>query len=480
MTKFLRLIILIVILTALWCGVLWLGLPEEWVQGPLQSASLPSLIAVHAGPPLFLVALWKAGKRAWNWRVKRAEKLAVAEQTTEHKATQEAAKAAHQEALEKRRAYVECRNIWATAIAHNPGWAETSAQGVTLSEQAVDSIQGAGREQALLVSLQQVFELVLSQCEASPWLPVVLADSALKQEWIEQVREETVGANKKDDAIPDLVCKSLSDDGDIPDQIIELFEENPDLPAVILVGMDSPLADAKQSNDFVQSPSSPEQPKPGHAVVAMLLSRPGLALPEDASPPPAPERKVDPYTPFWERDLGRGIDTPGWGSVPPALRPAFLQDSPPIATLHRMSTVSSISSKRNTLMKQLHGALQDAFIHAGLYDLPLEDEKSGSDKQADEAEQKGEEGESKCGWLVHNTEPKLLGAITLVLLGLDCEIDPLGDASNLATEHGNVGAARGALMLARALVRTVELGEPVLLAEATDGGGMNIGLVRSV
>ena len=473
MAKILRFVVLILILVALWCAVLWLGLPQEWTQRFLQNPSLPSLIALHVAPPLFVVAVWRACKRVWSWGAARAEKRAAAKKAAEQEATQVAAKATHQETLEKRRAYLECRAVWAMAVAHKPDWAEVSAQNSVLTKQGVEEIKGTLRERALISSLQQVLDLALSQCETAVWLPVMLvadAHAPAQLGWIKRAWQEAVEVNGKS-SLPGLSldCKVLPGNGAIPDRVIALFESNPDLPAVLLVGMDSPLADTPETDE-----EDSGQPKPGHAVAMVLLSRPGLTVPENASLR-NPERDANPYTPFWERDLGQGGDTPGWGRVPPSSRSVFLEGCPAIATLHRMSAIGSLATKRSALSRQIQDAVQDALVLAGLRELPLKGEEPGSDKQADS---KG--GELEWGRLVHDANPDRLGALALALANFDCDINPLKEASDLLEEHGNVGTARGMLMLAEALVHAAKLKKPVLLVETAEGQGMNIGLVRSV
>jgi hypothetical protein len=82
------------------------------------------------------------------------------------------------------------------------------------------------------------------------------------------------------------------------------------------------------------------------------------------------------------------------------------------------------------------------------------------------------------GWLVHNANPNSLGTLTLALSNLGGDLDPIGAASNMTTEHGKVGDVRSALMLAESLIRTAQLQKPVLMAETAPGGEMILGLVR--
>jgi len=464
MTKFLRFLLLLALLALLWCAVLWFGLPDEWIQNLLQSGSLPSLIAAHAGPPLFVAIAWKTGQRLWHWRVKRTEKTASQKEARKKLTAHEEAKTAHQKELARQRAHVECRAVWATVLAMPDYYEDETAQ-CTLIPQNAGEIQTTGREAALIASLQQVFEKALLSCKASAFLSVMLlSNEAAHQDWAKRAWHQAITMLDLEHA-PSQPCIALPGQGNIPDRVIDLFEENPNLPAVLLVGMDSPLAEAQQTD----SPTDPTS-RPGHAVVALLLSRPGLSAPEDV-PITNPERDADPYTPFWERELNtkRVADTPGWGRVPPALRPAFLQRSPPIATLHRTSTISSPASKKFALKKQVHEALKEVFIHAGLHDVPFEGEKTEAAPET-----------PALGWIVHNADPAGLGSVIFSLMDHGQELEPLVETSHIEEAHGNTGAARSALMLAEATMRAAQLKQPVLVAELSTDSGMGIGLVRPV
>jgi len=465
MTKFLRFLLLLALLALLWCAVLWFGLPDEWIQNLLQSGSLPSLIAAHAGPPLFAALTWKTGQRFWHWRAKRAEKTAAKKESNKKQNALENAKTAHQQELARLRAHIECRAAWAV-VSERPDWFKKEPDKCALVPEEIEKIQGAGREAALTSSLHQVFEMALTECEASAFLPVMLlSDNAAHQDWAKQAWHLVVKADDATRFPPHPDCIALPGQGNIPDRVIDLFEENPNLPAVLLVGMDSPLAEAQQTDGPIKPTS-----RPGHAVVALLLSRPGLSAPEDV-PITNPEHDVDPYTPFWERELKakQVPDTPGWGRVPPALRPAFLRASPPIATLHRTSTIRSPASKKFALKKQVHEALKEVFIHAGLHDVPFEGEKPEAAPET-----------PAPGWLVHNAGPADLGSVIFSLMDHGHELEPLVETSHIEEDHGNTGAARSALMLAEATMRAAQLKQPVLVAELSTDSGMGIGLVRPV
>ncbi|MDR3212504.1 MAG: hypothetical protein LBT71_01080 [Azoarcus sp.] len=61
---------------------------------------------------------------------------------------------------------------------------------------------------------------------------------------------------------------------------------------------------------------------------------------------------------------------------------------------------------------------------------------------------------------------------------MGCELDVLEETNNLDKEHGDVGAARGVLMLAEAIILAAQLQKPVLAAEFGEGDAVAMGLVR--
>lgn len=448
------------LLAALWWALLWLVLPISWLQG-----EFPSFIAVHVVPPFLPITAWVAGKRTWAWRkVKikdRAEKIEAAEKA----AAQEAAKAEHHKTQEQLRTFVECRAVWA-AFASIPKWTEAGAKQCVIVEQPPEFLQGIGREAALTPSLQSVFSVAFEKCKAAVWLPVYFAsDDTAQQGWIERAWEQAVEEGNIESYPPQPDCALLPGSGEIQDRLIALFENCPDLPAAILVGMDSPLADAVQ-----QAPGS----RLGHAVAALLLSRPGLSAPSEAQIAAASHwhEADDPMMPFWERERAHSAEaSPAWGNMPLALQPEFLKNFPPIATLHRAAILHNPAPRQNALTQQFHETAQGALIRAGLRELPFEGEK----QKIEQAKPKEPEF-LDLGWVVHNADPNSLGALTPALNSLGCELDPITEASNVVTEHGDAGEAREMLMLLESLIRVAQLQKPILIAGFDNNKGISIGL----
>jgi len=466
-------LLLFAVLVALWWGVLWFALPVGWLQG-----TMPSFIAIHTAPPLLAVAAWWGGKRAWVWRLRRAKKRAEDAEVAKEMAAKEADRIAHQKVQEQRRVHVDCRAVWAVVI-EVPAWFGDEPGQRALMEQPLQ------KTNTQIDSLQQVFEQVFLKCEACVWLPVKLVDDdPAHRSWVKQAWHQATTEGCIEHFPPQPDCAVLPGEGAIPDRLIALFEQEPDLPAVILVGMDSPLTDTPEDSD--------PQAEPGHAVVAVLLSRPELVAPAKAEFAPSGD-DAGSMTPYWERENRHEADPPQWQRIPAPLRQG-LWDHAPFATLHRSNTVGELESERDSVLaRQISDAILEVCINAGFRDLPFKEEK------AEEAEEAQEGGDAKAqakpkpkpkpkpkepepldlGWFVHNSGSSArLGALSSALRDHGCEISAFKKASDLDVEHGNVGKAREVLMLAEALVRVEQLQKPVLTADFNEDDSLGIGLVR--
>ena len=63
---------------------------------------------------------------------------------------------------------------------------------------------------------------------------------------------------------------------------------------------------------------------------------------------------------------------------------------------------------------------------------------------------------------------------------IDCDLNPITDASKLRDEFGYVGAAHETLLLAGAIIRAAQLDQPVLLAGFGSDGEMRFGVSKPV
>lgn len=430
----------ILFIFVLWWTLLWFVLPVHWLEGgPL------SLVALHVAPPLLVVAAWGLFKRLRAGLAARAEMLATRKMVAESESQQEAARAARREESIRRRVHVECRGVW-MALSKTPDWMRKGAYPFIREE--VEKIRESERADALVASLEQVLGAAFRQCEAMAWLPVRLAHDGT--EAVDQVgmawKQAVEASGIAHFPLPD--CQSLPGTGYLTDRVIDLFRDAPTLPAVLVVGMDSPLADAPKDFDA------------GHAVLALLLCRPGLDALEIGRSDSG-EQEADPYTPFWERGSSPAAEVPQWGSIPPALRRDFLSCCMPVATLHKPVEIAEPDSWRAApVVRQLHDLICESFAQAA--SAPEESTDSPG-----------------IGWLVHDSpDANRFAALSSAMMDCGCELDSIAEASNARNECGHVGAAREALMLAVASIRAAQLGKPVLLAGFGKEGGMHIGVSR--
>ncbi|MDR0633964.1 MAG: hypothetical protein LBF91_03190 [Azoarcus sp.] len=423
------------VFTALCWGVLWLAPPIDLVwQSPAALAGL------HFGPPLALEGLWQSLRRAWRWRGDRATR-----RQAEKVAAENAAALAGQQAAAPppRLAGVECRAVW-MALPRAPSWYDGPSQA------AAPPDASAGRGDPLHPILSKAF-----QNAAAPWLPLYLADAggsaASASARIESAWRRALPAS--DDARTPAFpgCKTLPGAGPLPDRLISLFDEDPSLPALILLGLDGPAEK--------------------DAVAALLVSRPGLfaAVPDlEAGEDVLPDGS--PHLPYWERARReRNAKTDGarqWGEVPPAAQAALLA-APVIATLHRTHSSRPAQAR---LARTAQERIAEALENAGLREPPRE---------------AAEAAPPDLGEIRYNGGPpegpengQRLAALVTALYALDGEIDPIRMTRNVNATAPEVTVMSRLSTFAEALVQSARLRKPVLLAEFDGEGDVRAGIVR--
>jgi hypothetical protein len=453
--------------------VVWFALPLDLAQLPVSS-----LLTLHIAPPPLLVITWFLSKRVWASHVTRVESRAAAARESAQQRELDAARAAHMAELNRRRAHVECRAVWGS-VPNIPDWYDGPTAQATLLVQ-----NEKAQKSALAPLLQKVFETALRQSEATVWLPVYIVpgrdlDGMTQLEWVGQVRQSVAECNVRQfPAKP--VCSLLPGRGHVSDRVIALFENDSTLPALVLLGMDALSGDAREDD-------SGSAVKPGYSVVAMLLSRPGLIMMTDAEIAASQRAAADLHShrPFWEKEQEHAaqIDRVQWSFVPAPLQPG-LMSLKPFATLYRSARSQDKLARGNALARQLQPLIKEVLVNAALFDLPFNDNKAS---KRQEAGNDLEPPTLDLGWLVYDSgvpDHKGRGLrFTSVIAALDslgCELEPVDEVSDLFAEHGDVGAARGMLMLAEALIHAGQLQKPVLFAEFDDKGGtVDVGLVTA-
>jgi len=452
--------ILFTVLTVAWWGVLWFALPVD-----LAALTPPSLITLHVAPPVLASFVLLMGRQAWKWNVTRKENAHNDEKKAQEAADLAAKEAASEAELAQRRAVIDCHAVW-LAVPEIPDWFMNESPQCRILGQDVDSLRAMGRNTALSSSLRQVFDAALLQCEAFAYLPLYLLPGHAEGDEmaLERVRkawQEALASVSPEDA-PTPDCRLIpASDEPLTDRIITLFENDPAMPAMWLLGADSLLDDMPEPID------SAAAIKPGHAVAALILSRPNLTL-TDADTIEQPDLS-NPYLPHWEREQGYR-DAPRWGRVPPRLRKE-LWSLPPFAALHRSRALNLQGEEVRPAKRrqQFHDLLENVLVDAALR------EPDGKAKEIEPPELK---------FLFHNcgadSAPATNDRIASIFSALrDFDYWMKSDmARNIFTEHGDTGAASPALMLAEATMCTAITQMPVMVADSGGTGGMCIGLVR--
>jgi hypothetical protein len=471
------------LITGLWWAALWYALPLD-----LQAQSIPNLVGLHVAPPLLMEVAWFAFKHIRSRLAKRAEKRAKDSDAAQKKSAAETAHAARVETLRLRRAHAQCRAIW-LEVPVIPDWLAETPEQCVLFERAKEEVQGAGSEAVLPDALQQMFEAVLNN-KPLAWLPVYLipgshpGDDARRLAWLGQAWRKAAAVSGIEISPR---CVMLPGVGTLAERVINLFESDADVPALILLGMDSPLAEwSEWSEDAgddadAESDEPPPQNVPGHAIAAVLLSRPGLVLPEGMQIVAAERKKTDDYTPYWERgDLNADRSLAGWGGMPAKLLPQFMDTLKPFAALSRSRL--TVCPHRGSLLA-LEDAMKGVLMDAGLLKMPEEGEKPA---EAETPESQAAE-LPELGWLVYNSggmsgkeTSDRLARFAAGLTGAGCDLNVFDEANNLTDDFGDVGAAHEVVLLTVALILAAQLQKPALAAEFSNGDAIGIGLARPV
>ena len=460
-------LLLFVVLTAVWWSVVWFVLPVD-----LAALAPPSLITLHVAPPVLTVFALLIGRQAWKWNATRKENARDNEKKAQEAADLAAKAVAREAELAARRAFIDCRAAWLAVPDEIPDWFMNESAQCRILEQDADSLREMERDAALSSSLQLVFEAALLQCEALAYLPLylfpghddsnIMAQALACKAW----QEALARVFQDEKTLPPSDCRLLPNtDEPLPDRVLTLFENDPAMPAMWLLGVDSLLDKATDGAAEI---------KPGHAIAALILSRPSLTLTEmDTIEKPD---LSNPHLPHWEREQGYK-DAPQWGSVPPSHRKA-LWDLPPVAALHRSRTLSFGEQERPRVKAQkLREMVEAVLIDATLRDPP-------PDTKADEAKKAEEPEPLDLGYLFHNSgaddDPatgKRSAFITAPLQDFDCPMS-VDLAGNVFTEHGDTGAACPVLMLAEATMCAAQCELPVMVAEWEGADRLSIGIVR--
>lgn len=423
----LRGLIAFLLLVAGWVAALWFGIAPDFAQwSPLQ------LAAVHALPPLGSSGFWLGWRR---WRRSRVEERARAAEAVAEEERQASIEAARQQAaaeVARRRFGCDCRAVamaQVSAAEDADGPLAEAGEGVHFS--AFDPSEAKAEDASTLIGhllsgIEEVLGAIYACCATAATLPIYVALPAQTRgdEFVAAVRSAQQALADRPELPLDGAqeLKELGRVYQLPagkrtlEGVIELFERTPGLAAVVL-GSDSPwLRAAESGDDAVVTEAGP----PGQGVFAVLLTHPGLSA--------------------------------TGGDLPPDRLEALLSQ-PVLARVHRPAT-AEFGGRRlraNEFARTAGRLIEQAQINAGLAVQPAGEEKDDRQKPAEEAA-------PKCDWLVHNAGSVdacgvRLAGIGVALAGRGCDLDPVGEATNVSMAAGDLGDARGVGMLALAVAQ---------------------------
>jgi len=159
-----------------------------------------------------------------------------------------------------------------------------------------------------------------------------------------------------------------------------------------------------------------------------------------------------------------------WGQMPAHLQPGFLEGLPAFASITR-PRVATPGKRPRASVANAQQAIEEAFIDAGLRDIPFTEPGDQGGKQEQTAQEKPDAPEiepdaPEIGWIVHDLPgTDGLSRISSALCGCKSDLDMAAQSTSVPDEQGNVSAAHGVLTQALSFARAVQLQQPVLLCE---------------
>lgn len=465
--------------TVAWIAALWFGLRPDFASWPQGT-----LVAVHAGPP---VLLWSAWRFIVGYRDKRGQRLAQ-QKDAEDAATQaqalDAARRQYADDLARRRFHCETRwidlrikaarpdtlpevdqpNVRITASSAEPD-AQDDEFGVSRQRDEPGSIGGFA---------PQLYEALLAlydHCPAACAFPlyVVPARGLVGEDvlaGLRHIHQAIVSAMEPEPMRADggLLVRYLPEGTGAGDAVLSAFESDPELPGLVVLAFDSPLAHGRSSAADGQSTGTP-----GQALITMLFTAAGLnqhLASTAAAPSVAP---VDALTPYWQRQSSSPARFKYLSNLAPAACDRLLQ-LPVLAQIRRAAHHGIGQATPSRLLDRVQGlqrALHDAKVNAGLLTPPLL--VDGMAVKPDEVMT------AEYGWLVHNLGDGSQAAAELSALGAAMTqhaipLDLTAQTSNSVSILGDLGEAASIGMLALSALQCAALQQPILCAEFENVG----------
>ncbi|AUH53684.1 hypothetical protein CXB49_17670 [Chromobacterium sp. ATCC 53434] len=441
-----------------WWALLWLALPQSW-----QRISPSAILMLHLAPPMLLgaaIKLWGylKEKRAADEARQQEEQAA-----TERDGQREAARAQHLAALQERQWAVACRWLWAAATPakDEPAWLAQTGDGATWIALDKDEVEAGDALDALAPYLAELLTGLYAEAPGAAWLPLYLEPMAQvagveQLTRIKALKKQAAAAGLGADTQTSGDCRFLPGSGQLADRVLQVLRQDPELPGLVVLAADAPLAARDEEDDWVElEPALREHRRwhgePGLAVVAMLFLRDGLPLPLEWRQ----QEGADPYQPYWEKDFAG--PAAGWGAVPSS-RQASLAGLPTLAVLAQSSSVSLAQGRALQLARSLQPVLDNALVNAALLDYPFSPEEARPEKNQ----------ASSLAWLCHNSGQIDVGGVRLAAIATalsrhQVELHPIDEASNVVREWGDAGAATPLLLTAAAVSHCARLQAPAVI-----------------
>lgn len=453
----LKLLAVLALITLLWWGALWLLIPVDW-----QQVSPTVMLLTHLLPPLLLTALgyvWRLRQEKWEQAATQAQ---AESEASEQQVRRDEARAQHLAALRERQQMVSCRwlSVQAVAQREKPAWLDELPPACRWTARARDEREPGEVLDSVMPWLEESLQALYAELPGAASLPLLLEVlplvSGIEQvDRIRQCQEAAWLTTQRDAPQPASDCRFLPGSGTVADRVMQFLAQDPELPGAVVLAADAPLAlqNEAEKPDEATRAQWLQQGRPGAAVVLLLFLRNGLAAPADS----ALAAVHDPYQPYWERE---GTPPPaGWGRVPEHAR-AVLAALPHLACLAQSSSTELPQQGTLQLTRQLQPLLDNALVNAALLDYPFSAEEA--DPQRNQAD--------SVAWLVHNGGDVDVGGTRLAAIASNLTrhqigLLPVDEASNLAREWGDVGAAAPAMLVALAVTHCARLQAPAVITQ---------------
>lgn len=490
-----RSILVLIAVVLGWLAILWFLIVPDFSQW-----GIPQLATLHVLPPIFAWGGWMMWLR---YRQKNAEMVAAeraAAEENERRARREAARAQYDKELQHRTFACDCRALSVAQLTVS-GDGPLLPEGIGADFSRVEAAAWDDDEDRddllshLRPAIEEALERIHEQCAVALRFPIYVSPpaDASGDEVLACIREVRAAIMVAGDGVSSPEGGSqgpvelgrilfLPVGNSVADRVIGLFEGDPELPGALVLAFDSPAWNERR-RDVGGGPDEGELRqqhqwlgRPGQGVVALFLTPTRLA--EMLQAAPRFRGEYDAMTPYWEKAPVAASGTL-LASLSEDEREA-LQQSPVMARIHRAATAQFDGKplRGTELTRIIEPLIERAQINAKLVELPFE---SPDGSLAESSASSGSEGKAdappSCTWLIHNAggvdcSGTRLAALGVAMLNREIDIDPIGEASNLVVRIGDLGAARGAAMLALALARSVDTGGAALCADFNGGMGV--------